>query len=168
MSSIKYHISSSSNISKSCDRRHDSGWGTDYKRTGSRPCNTNEGGWTKYRGSTTITAMNDKLVAYSLFLTTKGIRNEKYVSFIIPHLIRNKEWQVLLIPYSLFVFKFAECRFAEFWFAECRFAECLFVKCRFTECGFGECRFKIPIRRMPTRWMPISGMSIRQMSIRLM
>ena len=78
---------------------------------------------------------------YSLFLIRKGIRNENYVSFIIHYLIRNKELHVLFIPYSLFVFKFAECRFAECWIAQCRFAECLFAKCRFTKCGFGESRF---------------------------
>ena len=32
-----------------------------------------------------------KLVSYSLFLIRKGIRNKKYVSFLISYLIRNKE-----------------------------------------------------------------------------
>ena len=57
--------------------------------------------------------MGVKLVTYFLFLIRKGIKNEKYVSFPIPYLIKNKELHVLFIPYSLFVFKFAECRFAE-------------------------------------------------------
>ena len=38
-----------------------------------------------------IYVMGVKLVPYSLFLIRKGIRNEKYVSFLIPYLIRNKE-----------------------------------------------------------------------------
>ena len=39
----------------------------------------------------TIKRMGVKLVPYSLFLIRKEIRNEKYVSFLIPYLIRNKE-----------------------------------------------------------------------------
>ena len=35
--------------------------------------------------------MGVKLVPYSLFLIRKGIRNEKYVSFLFTYLIRNKE-----------------------------------------------------------------------------
>ena len=75
---------------------------------------------------------NERQVS-SLFLIRKGIRIEKYVSFLIPYLIMNKKWHVLLIPYFLFEFKFAKCRFAE---------------CRFTDCGFGGCQFDIPINRM--------------------
>ena len=33
--------------------------------------------------------MGVKLVPYSLFLIRKGIRNEKYVSFLIPYLYSN-------------------------------------------------------------------------------
>ena len=77
-----------------------------------------------------------KLVPYSALE-----KDEKYVSFLIPYVIRNKEWHVLFIPYSLFVFKFVVCRFSECWITQCQFAECLSAKCRFTECGFSECRF---------------------------
>ena len=35
--------------------------------------------------------MGVKLLIYSLFLIRKGIRNEKYVSFLILYLIRYKE-----------------------------------------------------------------------------
>ena len=39
----------------------------------------------------TFFVMGVKLVLYFLFVIRKGIRNEKYVSFFIPYLIRNKE-----------------------------------------------------------------------------
>ena len=33
----------------------------------------------------------------SLFLNRKGIAKDKYVPFIIPHLIRNKKWLLVII-----------------------------------------------------------------------
>ena len=46
--------------------------------------------------------MGVKLVTYSLFLNRKEIGNNKYVSFLIPYLIRNKEWFIVAITFSLF------------------------------------------------------------------
>ena len=71
---------------------------------------------TSVRTSQTVPAgprkMGVKLVPYSFI--RKGIRNEKYVSFLIPYLIRNKELHVFSSPYFLFVLKFVECRFSEY------------------------------------------------------
>ena len=38
----------------------------------------------------------------SLFLRIKVIRNDKYVSFLIPYLIMNKERLIVVIPFTLF------------------------------------------------------------------
>ena len=38
-----------------------------------------------------IADMGVKLIPYSLFLIRKGIRNEKYMSFLIPYLTTNNE-----------------------------------------------------------------------------
>ena len=107
--------------------------------------------------------MGVKFVPYSLLLIRKATRNDKYVSFLIPYLIRNKEWLIVVIPFYLFAFKFAERRFVERWITECRMP----LPMPIHRMWIRQMLIRwILICRMPTRWMPISRMSICRMLIR--